>query len=121
MSDHPVRLAVTPRYSEAVVYNGVVYLSGQVPDCPPGSSIATQVASVLQQVDANLELAGSNKSRILSATVYLKSIEAGYNELNAAWEAWLPAGCAPARTTVGGVALAKAEWGVEITVTAAVG
>ena len=121
MSD-PVRFAVTPRYSEAVVYNGVVYLSGQVPDCPtPGSSIAAQIASVLEQVDANLALAGSNKSRILSATVYLKSIEAGYNELNAAWEAWLPAGCAPARTTVGGVTLAKAEWGVEITVTAAVG
>ena len=120
MSD-PVRYTVTPRYSEAVVFNDVVYLSGQVPDTPEGSSIAWQVASVLAQIDANLALAGSNKSRILSATVYLKSIEAGYNALNEAWEKWLPHGCAPARTTIGGVTLAKAEWDIEITVTAAVG
>ena len=115
----PARFGVTPRYSEAVVFGGVVYLSGQVPDTPAGSSIAAQIASVLEQIDTNLAAVGSSKHRLLSATVYLKSIEASYNALNALWEEWLPAGCAPARTTVGGVTLARPEWDVEITVIAA--
>ena len=98
---------------------GVVYLSGQVPDTPPGSSVLSQVVSVLAQIDAALAAAGSDKSRLLSATCYLTSMEGGYAALNEAWEAWLPAGCAPARTTVGAVTLANAAWDVEISVVAA--
>ena len=114
-----VRLRSTARYSEAVVYGGLVYLSGQVPDCPPGSSVAAQVSSVLSQIDEVLAAAGSSKERLLSATIHLRSLEAGYAALNDAWEKWLPAGTAPARTTVGGVTLANPAWDVEITIVAA--
>ena len=114
------RLRTSARYSEAVVHGGLVFLSGQVPDCPPGSSIDAQVESVLAQIDEVLSAAGSSKSRLLSATVYLRSL-VSYAALNDAWEKWLPSGAAPARTTIGGVGLARDDWEVEITVVAAAG
>ena len=120
MSSDIVRRTVTARYSEAVVHGGVVYLSGQVPDVAPGSDVAAQVASVLAAIDSALADAGSSKARLLSATVYLTDMAKCYAALNAAWQSWLPAGAAPARTTVAGVTLAKPEWDVEISIVAAV-
>ena len=116
-----VRLDTTPRYSEAVVHGGVAYLAGQVAaDDALAGGCSAQTRSVLAQVDALLARVGSDKSRLLSATVYLTSLE-HYAAMNEAWAAWLPAGCAPARATVGNVALAKPEWVVEIVVVAARG
>jgi enamine deaminase RidA (YjgF/YER057c/UK114 family) len=77
-----------------------------------------QTESVLRQVDALLARVGSDKTRILSATVYLTSME-HYAGMNEAWAAWMPAGHAPARATVGNVTLARPEWCVEILITAA--
>ena len=115
-----VRLDTSARFSEAVVHGGVAYLAGQVPaDDALAPDAAAQTRSVLAQVDALLARCGSDKSRLLSATVYLTSMEA-YAGMNEAWAAWLPAGTAPARATVGNVTLAKKEWLVEIVVVAAV-
>ena len=97
---------------------GVAYLAGQVAADDALLDCVTQTASVLAQVDALLARCGSDKSRLLSATVYLTSLD-HYAAMNAVWAAWLPAGCAPARATVGGVALANPSWVVEIVVCAA--
>lgn len=123
------RLDTSERFSEAVVHGGVVYLAGQVPDAAAcdvleadgAPSAYAQTRSVLEQVDALLARAGSDKSRLLSATVYIVGFDAAYASMNRAWVEWLPAGSAPARATVGSVTLAKKEWLVEIVVTAAVG
>ena len=112
------RLDASARYSEAVVHNGVAYLAGQVAADDALLDCASQTASVLAQVDAMLARCGSDKSRLLSATVYLTSLD-HYAAMNEVWAAWLPAGCAPARATVGNVTLAKAAWVVEIVVVAA--
>ena len=115
----PARLDTAPsgRYSEAVIANGTVYLAGQVP-ADADADAPAQVASVLAQIDALLARAGSSKRSILAASVLLRDI-ADKDHLNAAWEAWMPPGCAPARTTAGGAALVDARWRVEITVVAA--
>ena len=80
---------------------------------------AAQMQSILAQVDAWLARAGSRKDRLLSATVYLTSFES-YAEMNEAWVAWLPEGCAPARATVGNVTLANPKWLIEVSIIAAV-
>ena len=113
------RLDVTPRYSEAVIHGGTVYLAGQVPTDDCLTDATTQMQSIVAQIDALLARAGSSKARLLSATVYLKSF-ADYAAMNAVWAAWLPEGCAPARATVGNVALAKEAWLIEVSVIAAV-
>lgn len=113
-----LRLHATSRFSEATVHNNTVYLAGQVPTPDALADARTQTRSVLAQIEAYLVEAGSSKSRILSATVYLTSLD-HYADMNTEWEAWLPVGCAPARATVGNVTLAKPEWLVEIVVVAA--
>ena len=76
------------------------------------------VRKVLANIDRMLARAGSEKSRLLTATVYLKSI-ADYQAMNEIWDAWTAPGAAPARTCVGGVALFSSDALVEITVAAA--
>ncbi len=107
------------RYSEAVVHGDVVYLAGQVPgeEALDGDA-GVQTASVLAQVDALLARVGSDKSRLLSATIYLASFDS-YTRMNEVWDAWLPSGAAPARATVGNVVLARREWLLEIVIVAA--
>lgn len=114
------RFEVAARYSEAVVYGGpTVYLAGQVPENTGGQDAGAQAADVLALIDARLRAAGSDRSRILTATIYMTDMAGDYAAMNTVWDAWLPAGCAPARTTVGVTALARPEWRLEITVTAA--
>jgi enamine deaminase RidA (YjgF/YER057c/UK114 family) len=115
------RLDVTPRYSEAVIHAGTVYLAGQVPEATAATGdAAAQTREVLGLVDALLARAGSHKSRLLSATVYVRDMAADYAGMNVAWEEWCPAGHAPARATVQ-AALARPEWRVEVVVVAAQG
>ena len=111
------RFDVGARMSEMAVHNGVAYLAGQV------SSDATldaqaQTANVLAQVDALLARAGTDKSRILMAQIFLADV-ADFPAMNAAWDAWVAKGNAPPRATVE-AKLAKPEWKVEIVVKAAV-
>ncbi len=111
------RLHVSARYSEAAVFNGVVYLAGMVPECA-ATDIAAQTADVLAQVDQRLAEAGSDKTRILRAQIYLADI-GDMDGMNAVWDAWVASGHAPPRATVQ-AALGRPQWKIEIIVTAAV-
>ena len=111
------RFDVGPRMSEMAVHNGVAYLAGQV--ASDSSLDATgQTANVLAQVDALLKRAGTDKSRILMAQIFLADV-ADFPAMNAAWDAWVAPGHTPPRATVE-ARLAKPEWKVEIVVKAAV-
>ena len=111
------RIEAGARMSMAVVHNATVYLAGQVAHAKAGGSIAEQTADVLASVDEILAKAGTDKTKILSATIYLVDI-AHFAEMNAVWDAWLAPGCAPARATVQAT-LAGPQFGVEISVIAA--
>lgn len=110
------RFDVGPRLSEMVVHAGTVYLAGQVPDSEDGD-IRSQTREVLASIDALLARAGSDRTKILRAQIFLADL-ADFAGMNAEWEAWIPAGQAPARATVQ-AKLARAGWRVEIVVTAA--
>ena len=111
------RIEVNKRLSEAVVHHDTVYLCGQVAD-ELHAGIQSQTLETLANIDTMLARAGTDKSRLLSATVYLKTIT-DYRAMNEVWDAWTAPGCAPARTCVGGVQLFSADALVEVTVTAA--
>ena len=116
------RIDSNTRMSQAVVYNGVVYLAGQVDETAKlgdGRSIEAQTAVVLSQINSLLAKAGTDKSKLLSATIYLTDIST-FAQMNAAWLAWVSPEGLPTRATVGVSALAAPEYGVEIVVTAAV-
>lgn len=110
------RYETGPRMSEAVVHNGTVYLAGQVAD-DASHDIAGQTTQVLAAIDALLAQAGSERSKILRAQIFLVDL-ADFAAMNRVWEAWVVPGHAPARATVQ-AALARPEWKIEIVVTAA--
>ncbi len=107
------RIGIDKRMSQAVIYGGVVYLSGQV---AKGDTIEDQTLAVLQQIDDLLEAAGSDKSRVLSATIWLADM-IDFPGLNSVWERWIDPANPPARAT-GQSRLATADYRVEIIVTA---
>jgi enamine deaminase RidA (YjgF/YER057c/UK114 family) len=107
---------VGPRMSELAVYNGVAYLAGQVTS-DDSLDITGQTRNVLAQIDALLAKAGSDKSRILRAQIFIADL-ADFAAMNAVWEAWVVAGHTPPRATVQ-AALAKPAWKIEMVVTAA--
>lgn len=111
------RFDVGARISEMAVHNGVVYLAGQVPE-DASQDIAGQTAQVLATIDALLARAGSDKSKILRAQIFIADL-AEFPGLNAVWDAWVVPGHTPPRATVE-AKLAKPAWKVEIVVTAAV-
>ena len=111
------RFDVGPRMSEMAVHDGVAYLAGQVTS-DASLDAQGQTANVLAQVDALLARAGSDKSRILMAQIFLADV-ADFPAMNAAWDAWVAGGNTPPRATVE-AKLAKPEWKVEIVVKAAV-
>lgn len=110
------RFDIGTRLSEMAVHNGTIYLAGQVPD-DATQDIAGQTRQVLGMVDTLLARAGSDKTKILMAQVFLADL-ADYDGMNRAWDAWVPAGHAPPRATVQ-AKLARAEWKIEVVVTAA--
>ena len=109
------RFGTTRRYSDSVVHNGTVYLV-EVPAAAEGD-IASQTASLLASVERLLAQAGSDKTKLLMVTVYLADM-ADYDGMNAVWDDWVPAGCAPTRACVQ-ARLANPGWRVEMAVTAA--
>jgi enamine deaminase RidA (YjgF/YER057c/UK114 family) len=111
------RIETSKRLSEAVIHGDTVYLCGQVADDLKGD-IRAQTRETLANVDKMLARAGSGKSRLLTATVYLKSID-DYRAMNEIWDAWTAPGAAPARTCIGGAQLFSPDALVEITVSAA--
>ena len=109
------RIGVGRRLSEAAIFDGVVYLAGMVPECE-ADDIRSQTADVLAQIDATLAEAGSDRTRILRAQIFLADIRdaAGMNEV---WDAWVSPGSAPPRATVQ-AALTDPRYRIEIVVTA---
>lgn len=109
------RIECGERMSEAVIHGGVVYLAGQVGS--PGASAGEQTREVLAEVDRLLTAAGTDKTRILRAQIWLSDM-ADFAQMNEAWDAWVSKGNAPARAT-GESKLASPDYKVEIIVTAA--
>jgi enamine deaminase RidA (YjgF/YER057c/UK114 family) len=105
-----------PRMSEMVIHNETVYLSGQIAD-DGSTDVESQTCDVLRQIDALLAEAGTDKSKLLTATIYLADIGT-FAEMNKAWDAWVDPANAPARATVE-ARLAAPEYLVEIQVVAA--
>ena len=112
------RIQPGPRMSQAVVHNGTVYLAGQVAIDAPGKSVAEQTKNILERTERLLAEAGSDKTKILSATIWLSDVST-FDEMNAVWDAWVAPGCAPGRATVESK-LAAPQFTVEIAVIAAV-
>ena len=112
------RLHGNGRLSKGVVHNGVVYLTGQVAEDNPGASAAVQTREVLDRIDALLAEAGSDKTRVLKAFLYVTDM-ALFGDINAAWDQWVTAGHEPARSTIQ-AQLTVAGFDIEIMVIAAV-
>jgi len=111
------RFDVGPRMSEMAVHNGTIYLAGQIAE-DVTKGIDGQTRQVLAAIDELLVRAGSDRSRILRAEIFLADI-ADFAAMNVVWESWVVAGATPPRATVQ-AALARPEWKIEIVVTAAV-
>jgi len=119
MSDSAVRyLNPTPRYSDAALYGPVVHLAGQVPT-DASADMAGQTQQVLDQIEALLKEAGSDRGRILMAQVIVKDIH-DVPAMNTVWEAWFAGVTAPPRATFQ-APLVNPEWKIEVIVTAARG
>jgi len=108
------RIDTGTRMSKIVKYNGIAYLCGQVGD---GDTVAEQTRDCLGRIEALLDRAGSSPERILQAIVWLADMN-DFAAMNEVWDAWVPAGCAPARAC-GEAKLARADLKVEIIITAA--
>ena len=110
------RIEAGPRMSQAVVRGDTVYLAGQVA-AKPVPSVGKQTRQILSQIDKLLKAAGTNKSKLLSANIWLTDIR-GFAEMNEVWDAWVAKGNPPARATVE-AKLAGPQYLVEIMVVAA--
>ena len=113
------RIGVGARMSQAVVHNGTVYTAGQVAQGAPGASIAEQTADILASIDKLLAEAGSDKSKLISAMIWITDM-GDFAEMNDVWDAWVSPGNTPGRACVESK-LAAPQFNVEIGVIAAVG
>ena len=106
---------LTPTRSRAVVHDGLVFTVAVAPD-PVTPSLYEQTVKALARIDESLALCGTNKSRILSAIVYITDMKQK-GEMNRAWDQWVDTKNPPMRACIG-VEL-EAPHIVEIVVTAA--
>jgi enamine deaminase RidA (YjgF/YER057c/UK114 family) len=106
-----------PRMSKAVIHGDTVYLAGIVADSPKGKSVAEQTKNILSQIDGFLALAGTDKTKLLSANIWITDM-ANFAEMNSVWDSWVSPGNTPARATVE-AKLASPDYKVEIMVVAA--
>jgi enamine deaminase RidA (YjgF/YER057c/UK114 family) len=111
------RIETGPRLSKAVIHNGIAYLSGLTAVNRDGDAKA-QTEDILAQLDTWLKNAGTDRSRLLSAQIWVADMARDFNLMNAAWEAWILEDTAPARATTEAM-LASPAIRVEIMVTAA--
>ncbi len=111
------RHGIGPRMSQAVVAGGLVFLAGQVAEKNAGKDVGKQTKEVLGEIDKLLKKAGTSKSKLVSATVYLSSI-GDFDAMNAVYDAWVDKANPPARACVE-ARLAGTEFNVEIVAVAA--
>jgi len=109
------RIQTGPRMSQAVIHNKIVYLAGQVAS---GANVTIQTREILATIDALLAQAHTDKSRLLTATIWLTDM-ATFGEMNNVWQSWVVPGETPARATVVSSHLASIEFKIEIAVVAA--
>jgi len=93
------RIEVGPRMSQVVIHGDTVYLAGIVAERRGGTSVADQTTQVLQRIDELLAKAGTDKSRLLKANIWLRDI-ADFDEMNSVWDKWVSPGNTPARACV---------------------
>ncbi|VVE45237.1 endoribonuclease [Pandoraea morbifera] len=115
MKNEITRMKTNGRMSQVVVAGGIVYLAGQVPETPDGT-VTEQTIGVLKQIDALLASAGVDKTRLLTANIWLSDAR-HFDEFNRVWDLWVPEGHAPTRACVQSP-LMRAGFHVEIAVTA---
>lgn len=106
-----------PRMSQVVVHGNTVYLAGVVAQKSAGGSVTEQTREILGKIDGYLAQAGTDKSKLLSANIWITEM-ASFGEMNAVWDAWVSPGNTPARATVE-AKLAAPQFKVEIMVVAA--
>ena len=111
------RFHTSDRMSQIVTYNDTVYLAGQVAVKAPGASVAKQTQSILDQIDGLLGEVGTDKTKILSATIWLCSMD-DFGNMNEVWDTWVPNGQTPCRACVESQRLASPEFLVEISIIA---
>ena len=111
------RFETGPRMSQVVVNGNTVYLAGVVANRAAGESVTKQTQDILSINDSHLARAGTDKSKLLTATIYITDMRT-FAEMNAVWDAWVSPGNTPARATVE-ARLAAPQYSVEIMVTAA--
>lgn len=112
------RLHTNDRMSQAVIHGDTVYLAGQVAQSAPGESATAQTKAILDQIDALLAEAGTDKSKALSATIWLCDMD-DFADVNAVWDEWAKGGNAPCRACVHSPKLAAPQFTVEIGLIAA--
>jgi enamine deaminase RidA (YjgF/YER057c/UK114 family) len=111
------RVDVGARMSQMVIHGPTVYLAGQVARNAGGQSVEAQTKDIVQIIDGLLAQAGSDKSKLLSATIWLADIKT-FDEMNRVWDAWVAPGNTPCRACVESK-LAAPQYTVEILVVAA--
>ncbi len=112
------RIGAGNRMSRAIIHNGVVYLAGFTPDKSLGKSVGEQTTDILEQIDSVLKEAGTDKTNIVKANIWLTDMSK-FSEMNAVWDKWVVPGQTPARATVESK-LAAPGIDVEIMVEAAI-
>jgi enamine deaminase RidA (YjgF/YER057c/UK114 family) len=110
------RINVNQRMSQAVVHGNTVYIAGQVAG-DTGADATGQTKQILAKIESLLKEAGTDKSKLLSANIWLADVKS-YDAMNAVWDAWVTPGNPPARATVGSP-LAGPQYLVEIAAIAA--
>ena len=111
------RFETGPRMSQAVVHGNTVYLAGVVAQKTAGESVAKQTEEILSIIDGHLAKAGTDKSKLLTATIYLTDMDT-FAEMNAVWDGWVSAGNTPARATfeakLASIERARVGWGLTL-------
>lgn len=113
-----IRIKTNPRRGRAVIHNGVLYVGGQTAD-DENQDIRGQVTETLAKLDAVLEEAGTDKTKLLTAIIWLKDIERDFKEMNEVWDAWIDQKNMPTRATAQ-CEMATPDTLFEVIVTAAV-
>jgi enamine deaminase RidA (YjgF/YER057c/UK114 family) len=111
------RIETGARMSKVVIHGDTVYLAGFTASSTLTGGVADQTAEILSIIDGYLAKAGTDKTKLLRATIWLSDIRT-VDDMNKVWDAWVPPGCAPARACVEAL-LQGPEKKVEIQVTAA--
>lgn len=111
------RYETVGRLSRILVHNGIAYISGTLAEDPNGT-VEEQTQNILSRIDGWLESVGSHKTRILTATVWLKDVEDA-PKMNSVWQAWMPQGYAPSRSCVESTP-GRSAFSVEIALQAAI-